>query len=183
MIARMQLWLWLTSSSGFTSSNGLNAFYESRISFPSNFLINWQTGSFNVRFPRRYCWCSSRKRFHKLRSSRCTSPLGCVSRVNKILSNDSLLSPSLMKFILSSRLFETIPIEWHCLLQVHRAHLWQTYSLFALLLLDYELLPSPGMYEVIEFENSLANWTFASIIEHISLGILLCINILMFSLS
>jgi hypothetical protein len=90
-----QLWLWLTSSLGFTSKNGLNALYGSGICFPSSFLKNWQTGSFLVRFPRLCRACSLWNCGHKSRIARCTSPLGCVSRVNRRLSKDSLLRPSL----------------------------------------------------------------------------------------
>jgi hypothetical protein len=97
------LWLWLTSSLGFTSKNSLNALYGSGIGFPSSFLKNWQTGSFIVRFPRLSQSCSLWNCGHKSWIARCTSPLGCLSRVNRRLSKDPLLRPSLMNCILSSR--------------------------------------------------------------------------------
>jgi hypothetical protein len=118
------LWLWLTSSLGFTSKNGLNALYGSRIDFPSIFLKNWQTGSFIVRFSRLSRSCSLWNCGHKSWIARCTSPLGCVSRVNRRLSKDPLLRSSLMNCILSSQFRDTIPKEWHVALQVHLAHQW-----------------------------------------------------------
>ena len=113
---------------GFTSKNGLNALYGSGICFPSSFLKNLQTRSFLVRFPRLWRACSLWNYGHKSWIARCTSPLGCVSRVNRRLSKDPLLRPSLMNCILSSRFTDTIPKERHFALQVHLAHLWQTFS-------------------------------------------------------
>ena len=127
-----QLWLWLTSSLGFTSKSGLNAFYRSGIGFPSSFLKNWQIGYFLVRFLRLCRACSLWNCGHKSWIARCTSPLGCVSRVNRRLSKDPLLRSSLMNCILSSRFTDTIPKERHFALQVHQAHLLQTFSRFAL---------------------------------------------------
>ena len=123
-----QLWLWLTSSFGFTSKNGLNALYGLGIGFPSSFLKNWQTRSFLVRFSRLCRVCFLWNCGHKSWIARCTSPLGCVSRVNGRLSKNHLLRPSLMNYILSSRFTDTIPKERHFALQVHWAHLWQTFS-------------------------------------------------------
>ena len=115
----------------FTSKNDLNTLYRSRIGFPSSFLKNWQTWSFLVRFLRLYRACSLWNCGHKSWIAWCTSPLGCVSRVNRRLSKDSLLRPSLMNCILSSQFIDTIPKERHCALQVHLAHRWQTFSRFA----------------------------------------------------
>jgi len=163
-----QLWLWLTSSLCFTSKNGLNALYGSGIWFPSNFLKNWQTESFLVRFPRLCRACSLWNCGHKSWIARCTSLLGCVSRVNRILSKDSLLRPSLMNCILSSQFTDTIPKERHFALQVHLAYLWQTCSHFARRFFAKVLLPIPGMYEMKELEDSPDNRTFASISQRIS---------------
>jgi len=162
------LWLWLTSSLGFTSKNGLHALYGSRIGFPSSFLKNWHTRSFIVRFPRLSRSCSLWKWGHKSCISRCTSPLGCVSRVNRRLSKDSLLRPSLMNCILSSRFIDTIPKEWHCALQVYLAHRWQTFSRIARCFFAKVFLSVPGMYEMKELEDSPDNQTFASISQQIS---------------
>jgi hypothetical protein len=159
-----QLWLWLTSSLGFTSKNGLNALYGSGISFSSSFLKNWQTGSFLVRFPRLCQSCSLWKLGHKSWITRCTSLLGYVSRVNRRLSKDSLLRPSLMNCILSSRFINTIPKERHCALQVHLAHLWQTFSHFARRFFAKVLLPILDMCKIKELEDSPDKRTFASII-------------------
>jgi hypothetical protein len=137
------LWLWLTSSFGFTSKNGLNALYGSGIGFPSRFLKNWQTGYFLVRFPRLCRACSLWNCGHKSWIARCTSPLGCVSRVKWRLSKDSLLRPSLMNCILSSRFIDTFSKERHCALQVHLAHRWQTFSRFAQRLFAKVLLLVP----------------------------------------
>jgi len=108
----------------FKSKNGLNALYGLGIGFPSSFLKNWQTGSFLVRFPRLCQACSLWNYGHKSWIARCTSPLGCVSRVNIRLSKDPLLRSSLMNCILSSRFTDIIPKERHVTLQVHLAHLW-----------------------------------------------------------
>ena len=140
---------------GFTSKNGLNALYGSGICFPSSFLKNWQTRSFLVRFPRLWRACSLWNYGHKSWIARCTSPLGCVSRVNRRLSKDPLLRPSLMNCILSSRFTDTIPKERHFALQVHLAHLWQTFSHFARRFFAKVFLPVPGMYEMKELEDSL----------------------------
>jgi len=171
-----QLWLWLTSSLGFTSKNGLNAFYGSRICFPSSFLKNWQIGSFLVRFPRLCRACSLWNCGHKSWIARCTSPLGCISRVNRRLSKDSLLRPSLMNCILSSRFTDTIPKKRYFALQVHLAHLWQTCNHFARRFFAKVLLPVLGMYEMKELEDSPDNRTFASISQRISSGIPWFIN-------
>ena len=93
------MWLWLTSSLGFTSKNGLNAFYGSGISFPSSFLKNWQTWSFLVRFSRLSQSCSLWKWGHKSWIARYTSQLWWDLRVNRRLSKDSLC-------------FEINPIFW-----------------------------------------------------------------------
>ena len=153
------------------SKNGLNALYGSGIGFPSSFLKNWQTGSFLVRFPRLSLSCSLWKWGHKSWIARCTSPLGCVSRVNKRLSKDPLLRPSLMNCILSSRFIDTIPKERHVALQVHLAHRWQTFSRFTRRFFAKVLLLVQGMYEMKELEDSPDNRTFASISKQISSGI------------
>jgi len=171
-----QLWLWLTFSLGFTSKNGLNTLYGSGIGFPSSFLKNWQTWSFLVRFPRLCRACSLWNCGHKSWIARCTSPLGYVSRVNRRLSKDPLLRLSLMNCILSSRFTDTIPKERHFALQVHRAHLWQTFSRFARRSFAKVLLLVPGMYEMKELEDSPDNRTFASISQWISSGIPWFIN-------
>jgi hypothetical protein len=171
-----QLWLWLIFSLGFTSKNGLNALYGSRIGFPSSFLKNWQTGSFLVRFLRLCRVCSLWNCGHKSWIARCTSPLGCISRVNRRLFKDPLLRPSLMNYILSSRFTDTIPKEWHFALQVHLAHLWQTFSHFTRRFFAKVLLPILGMYEMKELEDSFDNQTFASISQRISSGIPWFIN-------
>jgi len=105
---------------------------------------------------------------HKSWIARCTSPLGCVSKVNRRLSKDSLLSSSLMNCMLSSRFIDIIPKKRHCVLQVHLAHRWQTFSRFAWCFFAKVLLPVPGMYEIKELEDSPDNRTFASIIQRIS---------------
>ena len=171
-----QLWLWHTSSLGFTSKNDLNALYGSGIGFPSSFLKNWQTRSFLVRFPRLSLACSLWNWSHKSWISRCTSPLGYVLRVNRRLSKDPLLRPSLMNYILSSRFTNIIPKEWHVALQVHLAHLWQTFSRFAWRFFAKVLLPIPGMCEMKELKDSPDNQTFASINQWISSGISWFIN-------
>jgi hypothetical protein len=65
-----------------------------RDKLPIQFLKNWQIEFFLVRFPRLCRSCSLWKWGHKSWIARCTSPLGCVSRVNRRLSKDSLLRPS-----------------------------------------------------------------------------------------
>jgi len=170
------LWLWHTSSLDFTSKNVLNALYGSGISFSSSFLKIDKQGLFLVRFLRLSRSCSLWKWSHKSWIARCTSPLECVSRVNKRLSKDYLLRPSLMNCILSSRFIDTISKEQHCALQAHLAHRWQTFSRFARRFFAKVLLPVPGMYEMKELEDSLDNQTFASIIQQISSGIPWFIN-------
>jgi len=171
-----QLWLWLTSFLGFTSKNGLNALYGSGIGFPSSFLKNWQTWSFLVRFPRLCRACSLWNCGHKLWIARCTSPLGCISRINRRLSKDPLLRPSLMNYILSSLFTDTIAKERYFALQVHLAHLWQTFSRFARCFFAKVLLLVPGMYEMKELEDSPDNRTFTSISQRISSRISWFIN-------
>jgi len=167
------LWLWLTSSLGFMSKNGLNALYGSGIGFPSSFLKNWQMGFFLVRFPRLYWACSLWNCGHKSWIARCTSPLGCVSRVNRTLSKDLLLRPSLMNCILSTQFIDIIPKERHVALEVHLA---QTFSHFAWRFFAKMLLPVPSMYEMKELEDSPENQTFASFSQRISSGIPWFIN-------
>ena len=130
-----QLWLWLTSSLGFTSKNGLNALYGSGICFPSSFLKNWQTVSFLVRFPRLCRACSLRNCGHKSWIARCTSPLGCVSRVNRRLSKESLLMPSLMNCILSHSL--QIPFLKNDIL--HYKSIWHICDRLSVVLHDVSL--------------------------------------------
>ena len=150
-----QLWLWFTSSLGFTSKNSLNALYGLGTGFPSSFLKNWQTWSFLVRFPKLCRACSLLNCGNKSWIARCTSPLGCVSRVNRRLSKDPLLRPSLMNCILSSWFIDTIRKEWHVALQVHMAHLWQTFSCFARLFFVKVLSLIPSMCEMKELETHL----------------------------
>jgi hypothetical protein len=176
MCIYIHLWLWLTSSLGFMSKNGSNALYGFGIGFPSSFLKNWKTGSFSVRFPRLSRSYSLWKWGHKSWIARWTSPLGCVSRVNRRLSKDSLLRPSLMNCILPSWFIDTIPKEWYFALQVHLAHQWQTFSRFARHFFVKVLLPVPSMYEIKVLEDSLDNQTFASISQRISSGIPWFIN-------
>jgi hypothetical protein len=154
----------------------LNALYGSGIGFPSSFLKNWQIWSFLVRFPRLCRACSLWNCGHKSWIARRTSPLRCVSRVNRRLSKDPLFRPSLMNCILSSRCTDTVPKEWYFALQVHRAHLWQTFSRFARRFFAKVLLPIPGIYEMKELEDSPDNRTFASISQRISSGIPWFIN-------
>jgi hypothetical protein len=75
-----------------------------------------------------------------------------------------------MNCILSSRFTDTISEERHFALQVHLAHLWQTFSHFAWRFFAKVLLLVLGMYEMKELEDSPDNQTFASISQRISLG-------------
>jgi len=175
------LWLWVTSSLDFTSKNVLNALYGSRIGFSSSFLKNWQTWIFLVRFSRLTRSCSLWKWSHNSWIAQCTSPLGCISRVNRRLSKDFLLRQSLMNCILSSWFIDTISKEQHYALQAHLAHRRQTFSHFAPRFFAKVLLPVLDMYEMNELEDLSDNQTFASIIQRISSGISWFINNLNFS--
>ena len=86
--------------------------YGSRIGFPSSFLKNWQTRSFLVRFPRLCRRCSLWNCGHKSWIARCTSPLRCISRVNRRLSKDPLLRPSLQIPFLKNDMLHYKSI-WH----------------------------------------------------------------------
>ena len=151
----------------FYTQEWLKRPYRSGIGFPSSFLKNWQTWSFLVRFPRLYRAYSLWKWGHKSWIARYTSSLGCVSRVNKRLSKDSLLKPSLMNCILSSWFIDSIPKERHCALQVHLAHLWQIFNYFARHFFAKMLLPVPGICKTKELEDSYDKQTFASIISNL----------------
>jgi hypothetical protein len=76
-----------------------------------------------------------------------------------------------MNCILSSWFIDTIPKERHVALQVHLAHLCQTFSRFARCFFAKVLLPVPSMYEMKELEDSPDNRTFALISQQISSGI------------
>jgi len=131
---------------------------------------------FLVKFPRLSWSCSLWKWGHKSWIARCTSLLGCVLKVTRRLSKDSLLRPSLMNCILSSRFIDTIPKDRHYALQVHLAHRWQTFNRFARRFFVKVFLPVPSMYEMKELEDSPDNQTFASISQRISSGIPWFIN-------
>ena len=128
--------MWLTSSLGFTSKNSLNALYGSVIGFPSSFLKKWQTRSFLVKFPRLCRACSLWNCGHKSWIARCTSLLACVSRVNKILSKDPLLRPSLMNCIYLHIL--QIPFLKNDIL--HYKSIWHIYDKLSVVLHDVSLL-------------------------------------------
>ena len=64
--------------------------------------------------------------FTKSRRTRWASPLGYILRAWMILSKESLLIPSFVKWILSSWFTEIIFLLLQHLSHVHLAHLWQT---------------------------------------------------------
>jgi hypothetical protein len=73
-----------------------------------------------------------------------------------------------MNCILSSRFTDIIPKERHVALQVHLAHLCQTFSRFARCFFAKMFLPVPGMYEMKELKDSPDNRTIALISQRIS---------------
>jgi hypothetical protein len=73
-----------------------------------------------------------------------------------------------MSCILSSWFTDIITKERYFALQVHLAHLLQTFSRFARHFFAKVLLPVLDIYEIKELEDSLDNQTFASISQRIS---------------